>query len=110
MLFHYNYSIKNSRAIILFEANKYVDRQNRDKGIKNLREAMSILENCHKNDDRKVYHSQKYAEFAIELNERFKIKDYLNQALKWLKEIELKVGASKRTKNLIRKLENIINF
>ena len=96
------------------EAHEYIDKAKEmspnNYSIKNLREAMSILENCHKNDDRKVYHSQKYAEFAIELNDRFKIKDYLNQALKWLKEIELKVGASKRTKNLIRKLENIIIF
>lgn len=103
-----NYSIKNSRAIILFEANKHVDDKNRDKGIKNLIEAMRILDNCHKNDERKVYHSQKYAEFAIYLNNKFKIKDYLKQSLEWLKEIELKIGASKRTKSLIRELEKTI--
>ena len=72
---------------------------------------MSILENCHENDDRKLYHSQKYAEFAIELNDRFGIKDYLKQALEWLIEIEkkeAKIRVSNKTKYLLKKLKDMV--
>lgn len=103
-----NYSIKNSRAIILFEANKNVDKNNENKGIKNLKEAMNILDNCRKNDSRKVYHSQKYAEFAIFLSERFNINDYLSQSLEWLQEFEIIMKPSIYTKSLINKLKNMI--
>ncbi|WP_346920796.1 SIR2 family protein [Clostridium sp. UBA7339] len=95
-----NFSIKNTRAIILFEANKDLKT---GIAINGMCEAMEILEDCYKSDKRKIYHAQKYAEFAIHLYENFKRYDYINQALKWIDDI-MKSGDSKTDKT--RKLKN----
>ncbi|MCM1104263.1 MAG: SIR2 family protein [Clostridium sp.] len=101
-----NFSIKNARAIILFEANR---EKNTEEAKKSLYEAMEILEACHKSDKRKVYHAQKYAEFAIYMNERYADNTYLRQAYKWMKElIDKEDSKSYRTRELFRKLKDRI--
>lgn len=79
-----NFSMQNSRAIILFEANRH------DKsplGIEKMREAMDILEKCYKNDKRKIYHAQRYAEFALHLFKEIGEKKYISQAKQWIGEV-----------------------
>lgn len=101
-----NFSIKNARAIILFEANR---EKNTEEAKKSLYEAMEILEACHKSDKRKVYHAQKYAEFAIFLHERYADNTYLRQAYEWIKElIDNEDSKSYRTRELFRKLKDRI--
>jgi len=101
-----NFSIKNARAIILFEANK---EKNSEEAQKSLCEAMEILEACYKSDKRKVYHAQKYAEFALYMSERYSDNMYLQQAYKWIKElIDKEDSKSYRTRELFGKLKEKI--
>lgn len=91
-----NFSMKNTRAIILFEANK--DKGD-DDAKKSLHLAMDILRQCHDNDKRKLYHAQKYAEFALYFANNYGFYDYLDVAKKWLQEF-----ANKNSRYGIRKL------
>ncbi len=100
-----NFSIQNSQAIILFEANKHDDS---NIALKSLKEAMSILQDCYKNDKRKVYHAQKFAEFALNLKRHHNCADYIYEATNWLSEIANEQGENitKKTKDLLFKLKN----
>lgn len=101
-----NFSIKNARAIILFEANK---NKHTDAAKDSLVEAMEILERCYESDKRKVYHAQKYAEFAIWIFNEYNETTYLDKALKWLQElIRSEESLSFKTKQLYRKLSRCL--
>lgn len=83
------FSIRNSHAIILFNAN--IDKNGND--VRNeLDRSMSILEKCMNNDSRKRFHANVYGSQAVKYYKRYgdeKAKQYLQQALNWLnKEID----------------------
>lgn len=101
-----NFSIKNTSAIILFEANR--DEMN-SMGKQKRNEAMQILEQCYYNDKRKVYHANKFAEFAIDIFEIDDDYQYIGKARLWLDEI-IKNGdvMSRYTKQHDQKLTEII--
>ncbi len=99
-----NPSLENSRAIILFEANK--DKNTLEAKLC-LEEAMDTLEKCYKRDLRKVYHAQKYAEFALLFAKRYD-NTYIEQAFLWLNNLIVqKDSLSWRTKNLYKQLNLI---
>lgn len=99
---HNNFSIRNTKAVITFEANRYSE----DPQAKSqLDKAMSILAICYKSDRRKIYHAQKFAEYAIFINERYKDSQYLNTAEEWLKAAIDNGVLSERTKKLMYKIE-----
>lgn len=101
-----NFSIKNSRAIILFEANK---RKKTKLAADGLTEAMTILQECFYSDKRKVYHAQKYAEFAVYLSRNWDNHDYLLQAAEWLETIiTAKETVSYRSKHLLQEVDKRI--
>lgn len=101
-----NFSMQNSRAIILFEANKN-DRS--ELGIEKKYEAMDILEKCYTNDKKKIYHAQKYAEFALHLYNENNEKKYISQAKQWLNElINAGDSVSKKTKRYFSELNQIV--
>ncbi|HIS36239.1 TPA: SIR2 family protein [Candidatus Scatousia excrementigallinarum] len=79
-----NFSFKNSQAIIMFESNKEIETQ---EAMDSMRKAMETLRLCYTNDNRKVYHAQKFGEFAIFLYKNHHIKDYIEEAYGWLNEI-----------------------
>lgn len=64
-----NAAIRNSYAVILFDANyrKATD----DKVMASLDESMSLLKLCHDGDHRKVYHTKVFAEQAIKYSKKF---------------------------------------
>jgi hypothetical protein len=99
----YNFSIKNSHAIILFEANKEKKTSLAKEGMD---QAMSILQQCFKSDKRRIYHAQKYSEFALFLSRNWNDKSYLVQAREWLEEIIL---SGETTSRYSKKLLNDIN-
>ena len=101
-----NFSIRNSRAIILFEANK--DKKG-SIALDGLREAMETLQGCFTSDKRKVYHAQKYAEFSLYYSTHLGISDYLKQAHEWLLQL-ISSGEStgKKTKSLLKQVEREI--
>lgn len=102
-----NFSIRNSRAIILFEANKNKKTEIAEEAIT---EAMTILQQCFKSDKRKVYHAQKYAEYALFLSSEHNNNDYLEQAKDWIDSIiESKESTSFRTKHLFKKLNDSLS-
>ena len=102
----YNFSIQNTKAIITFEANKH-SREHEARS--QLDKAMSILATCYKSDKRKVYHAQKYAEYAIFISEKYQDGQYLETAKEWLRKEEMGDSVSTRTKKLIEKVETEIH-
>lgn len=103
-----NFSIQNSQAIILFEANK---QEKTEEALKFLKNAMDILKQCYLNDKRKVYHAQKFSEFAIFLNDEYECNDYIEDAEKWLLEIinNPEENISRKTLELADKIRTIKN-
>ena len=101
-----NFSIKNSRAIILFEANKGKQSEIAEAGMS---EAMATLRKCYHNDKRKVYHAQKYAEFAVFLAKEWDNHIYLPQAKTWLEDI-IASGESTtyRTRTLLKDVNSLM--
>ena len=94
-----NFSIRNSHAIILFEANKGKRTPIAEEG---MAKAMSMLQECFHSDKRKVYHAQKFADFALYLAKEWGKKDYLEDAQTWLEQIVTSgESQSVRTKNLL---------
>lgn len=83
------FSIRNSHAIILFNAN--IDKNGNEVRAE-LDRSMSILEKCMNNDSRKRFHANVYGSQAIKYYKKYsdeKANHYLNQALEWLnKEID----------------------
>lgn len=82
------FSIRNSHAIILFDAN--INSSEDSSLIRGqLDNSMDILEKCFNDDKRKVFHAIRYAEQAREYLNRFydeKAVSYIEKAKKWLKE------------------------
>lgn len=78
------FSIRNSHAIILFNAN--IDRTG-DEVRSELDRSMSILEKCMRDDARKRFHADTFGRQAIRYFNRYgdeKALSYLQQALTWL--------------------------
>lgn len=100
-----NFSIRNSSAIILFEANKH---DTSEIGRAKRTDAMNILKECYSNDKRKSYHANKFAEFAIEISKIDSNYEYIEQALIWLGEIVCKdEGTSRYTRHNLAELNKI---
>ena len=98
-----NFSMKNTGAIILFEANREdVTETGRRKRI----EAIDILEKCYSHDKRKIYHANKFAEFAIDVANSDSNYDYIEKAIKWLMEI-IDREENQRVKCHLKKLQAI---
>lgn len=81
-------SIRNSHAVILFEAN--INRPETD-GIveQTLQDSMEILKECYAYDQRKAHHALVFADHALKYDRRFgraKAQSYLDTALWWLRE------------------------
>ena len=102
-----NLSIKNTSAIILFEANR---TEKNLTGQQKRNEAMQILEQCYYNDQRKSYHANRFAEFAIDIFDMDGDFQYIKKARQWLDEI-IKTGdaMSRYTKQYDKRLTQIIN-
>ena len=103
------FSIRNSHAIILFEAN--INSQNDSSDIrKQLDNSMEILEKCFNADKRKVFHAIRYAEQAIEYLNRYYDKKallYVETARTWLKNEYKERSWDRELQNLLLKIEQI---
>lgn len=83
------FSIRNSHAIILFDANYEVGTP---ESIKQLDASMEILHKCYRDDMRRTFHAKTYADQALRYfkrNHNEKAKAYLQQAKVWISD-ELK--------------------
>ena len=100
-----NFSFKNSQAIIMFESNKEIGSSD---AIGYMEKAMNTLKMCYMDDKRKIYHAQKFAEFAIYFHDKYERNDYLENAWQWISEIiQEDSRPSPRTMKLREKLMSI---
>ena len=99
------FSIRNSHAIILFDANYEVNSQ---EAMEQLDRSMEILCRCYYDDMRKTFHAKTYADQAIRYFRKYmneKSIEYLEQSKRWLKE-EIKNKAwAYDLKSLERKIQ-----
>lgn len=104
------FSIRNSHAIILFDANYEVNSQ---ESMEQLDRSMEILSRCYYDDMRKTFHAKTYADQAIRYFRKYmndKSIEYLEQSKRWLKE-ELKNKAwAYDLKSLERKIQDAISI
>lgn len=103
------FSIRNSHAIILFDAN--YDLLLDEMVEKQLDRSMEILHKCYNDDSRKIFHAIVYADQA----ERYYMKTnssktirYLQQAMIWLKEESSNNPWSYELKQRINNVEKIL--
>ena len=82
----FNPSVRNTYAVILFSAN--IDKPSSADVIATLDESMQILQRCHKDDHRKIYHAKIYAEQALRYQRKLPTSSnaaaYLEQSDVWL--------------------------
>lgn len=85
------FSIRNSHAIILFEANL---RKDGPDVRATLDRSMEILKECYQEDKRKLYHCKKFGEQALDYFEKYgdvTASEYIKQSVIWISE-ELKIN------------------
>ncbi len=103
-------SIRNSHAIILFNAN--IEAQETDGTVEaTLRHSMEILESCYSLDVLKLYHVIVYSENALMYCERYvdeTAQRYLRTASKWLKLEAIRFPWNRRIKRLIQKISDAL--
>lgn len=83
----HNFTIKNSHAIILFRAN--IGLGDSSEVREQLDKSMQILMECYESDRRKGFHSQTFADHAVQYWDRYRdanAKAYLRYADRWLAE------------------------
>ena len=81
-----HFSIRNSHAIILFDAN-YEINTDEAKGL--LIQSMKTLHECYSNDNRKTYHAQVYADQALRYFRKYHDEtsvEFLEQSKVWLQD------------------------
>ena len=103
------FSIRNSHAIILFDANIHSKEESLEIR-KQLDNSMEILEKCFNADKRKVFHAVRFAEQSCEYINRYydiKAKGYVEKAKEWLKSEYKNRTWDKDLLKLINKLEQI---
>ncbi len=86
-MFPNNLSMKNSKAEIIFNANKSF---NTVQAETQLIKAINILEECQKNDKKQNYHAILYAKIVLHLNKFFNGDNsaYIAPAIEWLSSID----------------------
>jgi tetratricopeptide (TPR) repeat protein len=105
-----HFSIRNSHAIILFDAN-YEINTTEAKGL--LIKSMETLHECYTNDNRKTYHAQVYADQALRFFKKYHDNtsvEFLEQSKVWLND-ELKGKPwVNELKPLLKRVENTLSY
>ncbi len=106
------FSIRNTHAIILFNAN--INSTKEDSGVREtLDRSMEILMKCYRDDKRKLYHCIRFGEQSIDYDNRYHdeiSEEYLKNAYNWTKE-ESKVNSwNSKLRILKRNLESILSI
>ena len=97
------FSIRNTHAIILFNAN--INKENRDGSvIATLHTSLEILKDCYKNDLRKGFHARIFGELVIKFYEIYgyeEVEKYVETANEWLKiEMQSKSNGNRSVKKM----------
>jgi hypothetical protein len=100
------FSIRNSHAIILFDAN--INSKENSEIRHQLDLSMSILEKCIYDDKRKSFHAIRYGEQSVQYNDRYfdsKSFEYLRNASTWLKEEHRRMSWNNEISSLLKKVD-----
>jgi hypothetical protein len=104
------FSIRNSHAIILFEAN--INREDNDTTVREtLDKSMSILSACYQHDRRKVYHAKTFANQSLRYFAKYGDEigqNYLHTAYNWLLEEKVRSPWSRDVKKLLKQIFQVI--
>jgi len=104
------FSIRNSHAIILFEAN--INREDNDLTVRDtLDKSMSILSACYQHDRRKVYHAKIFAKQALKYFSKYGDdigRNYLHTAYNWLLEEKVRSPWSQDVKKLLKDISQVM--
>lgn len=97
------FSIRNTHAIILFNAN--IEKENRDGSvIATLHQSLEILKDCYENDLRKGFHARIFGELILKFYEIYgfeEVEKYVETAVEWLdKEILSKSNSNSSIKKM----------
>ena len=97
------FSIRNTHAIILFNAN--INKENRDGSvIATLHTSLEILKDCYKNDLRKGFHARIFGDLVIKFYEIYgyeEVEKYVETANEWLKiEMQSKSNGNRSVKKM----------
>lgn len=80
------FSIRNTHAIILFNAN--INKENKDGSvIATLHQSLEILQDCYKNDLRRGFHARIFGELVLKLYDTYgydEVEKYVETADEWL--------------------------
>lgn len=100
------FSIRNTHAIILFNANISIENED-GSVIATLHQSLEILKDCYKNDLRKGFHARIFGELVLKFYEAYgydEVEKYIETASNWL-DIEM---ASKSNGNAsIKKMRQV---
>ena len=93
-------SVRNSYAVILFNAN--YEKQTSVEVMATLDESMEILEKCYYDDHKRAYHARVFSDHAIRYWKKFpnapKLKEYLDLSEQWLSlELQQRTGDRRMT-------------
>lgn len=104
------FSIRNTHAIILFNAN--INKENTDGSvIATLHQSLEILQDCYKNDLRKGFHARIFGELILKLYAAYgydEVEKYVEIAHEWLeKEIESRNNGNSSIKKMRQIKKNI---
>ena len=104
------FSIENTHAIILFNAN--INLLDKDNSVRlTLDKSMGILKKCYNEDKRKTYHAVTFAEQSIEYYSKYPdnlSNENLILAQKWLIEIQNERQYHMRSRDLLKKINEIL--
>lgn len=104
-----SFTIRNSHAIILFDANY---ESSDESAYKSLDESMEMLAKCYKSDMRKYFHAEVFAKQAMRYykkKESPKTLGYLRLAKQWLEEIKEKTSWA-NVGHLMAEINGILNY
>lgn len=108
------FSIRNTHAIILFNAN--IGKENKDGSVVvTLHQSLEILKNCYENDLRKGFHARMFGELILKFYDAYgyeEVEKYIEIAIEWLdKEIVSKkngIQSVKKMKQVKKEIERKI--
>lgn len=97
------FSIRNTHAIILFNAN--IGKENEDGSVvATLHQSLGILKDCYENDLRKGFHARIFGELILKFYETYgyeEVERYIETAVEWLdKEILSKSNGNTSVKKM----------
>lgn len=100
------FSIRNTHAIILFNAN--ISKENEDGSvIATLHQSLEILKDCYENDLRKGFHARIFGELVLKFYEAYgydEVEKYIETAFSWL---EIEMASRNNSNTSIKKMRQI---